>query len=94
MTERRVGMLAPMEPELAPLVRALGLTRDGDYARGRAGDVEVVALDEDPAVRIPTRMVDCEPDALTFEMPVRVVFRPLVFTDVEGTVPAPLFVPA
>lgn len=44
MSERRVGMLAPMEPELAPLVRELGLTRDGDFARGRAGAVEVVAL--------------------------------------------------
>jgi hypothetical protein len=54
----------------------------------------LVALDEDPGVRIPTRMVDCDPDALEFEMPVRVVFRPLTFTDVEGSVPAPLFVPA
>ena len=54
----------------------------------------LVALDEDPAVRIPTRMVDCEPEALDFEMPVRVVFRPLSFTEVDGTVVAPLFVPA
>lgn len=54
----------------------------------------LVALDEDPAVRIPTRMVDCEPDDLAFEMPVRVVFRPLTFTDVDGSVQAPLFVPA
>lgn len=47
---RRVGMLAPMEPELAPLVRMLGMTRDGDLCRGvlpaAAGgrDVEVLAL--------------------------------------------------
>ena len=54
----------------------------------------LVALDEDPAVRIPTRMVDCEPDALTFEMPVHVVFRPLRFAGVDGEVTAPLFAPA
>jgi adenosylhomocysteine nucleosidase len=44
MTIRRVGMLAPMEPELQPLVRRLGLERDGDVHRGQHGDVEVVAL--------------------------------------------------
>ena len=54
----------------------------------------LVAVDEDPEVRIPTRMVDCEPGALDFEMPVRVVFRPLTFTGVEGSVLAPLFAPA
>jgi adenosylhomocysteine nucleosidase len=37
-------MLAPMEPELQPLVRRLGLEPDGDVHRGRHGDVEVVAL--------------------------------------------------
>jgi adenosylhomocysteine nucleosidase len=40
----RVGLLAPMEHELAPLVRLLGLEPDGAFHRGRAGDVEVVAL--------------------------------------------------
>ena len=54
----------------------------------------LVALDEDPSVRIPTRMVDCDPESLDYEMPVTVVFRPLTFTDVEGSVEAPLFVPA
>jgi hypothetical protein len=54
----------------------------------------LVALDEDPSVRIPTRMVDCDPESLDYEMPVTVVFRPLTFTDVEGSVDAPLFVPA
>jgi uncharacterized OB-fold protein len=54
----------------------------------------LVALEEDPAVRIATRMVDCEPDALDFELPVQVTFRPIEFTGVEGSVPAPLFVPA
>lgn len=37
-------MLAPMEPELQPLVRQIGLTRDGDFHRGRIGDTEVLAL--------------------------------------------------
>jgi nucleoside phosphorylase len=41
---RRVGILAPMEPELQPLVRQIGLERDGDVYRGRVGDVEVVAM--------------------------------------------------
>lgn len=51
----------------------------------------LVALEEDPAVRIPTRMVDCHPDELAFELPVRCVFRPLTFTGVDGAVAAPLF---
>ncbi len=54
----------------------------------------LVALDDDPAVRVPTRMVDCDPDALEFEMPVRVTFRPISFTGVDGEVLAPLFEPA
>lgn len=54
----------------------------------------LVALDEDPSVRVPTRMVHCDPAELTFDMPVRVVFEPISFTDVEGEVMAPMFVPA
>jgi uncharacterized protein len=54
----------------------------------------LVALDEDPSVRIPTRMVDCDPADLDFEMPVQVVFRPLQFAGVDGEVTAPLFAPA
>jgi len=54
----------------------------------------LVAIDEDPAVRLVTRMVDCDPHALRVDMPVRVVFRPLRFADVSGEVVAPLFVPA
>ena len=46
----------------------------------------LVALDEDPAVRVPTRMVDCEPGDLDFEMPVQVTFRPISFTGVDGEV--------
>ena len=51
----------------------------------------LVALEEDPAVRIVTRIVDCEPEALAFDARVEVVFRPLGFTDVEGSVVAPFF---
>jgi adenosylhomocysteine nucleosidase len=39
----RVALLAPMKPELKPLVRKLLLQRDGELHVGRAGDVEVVA---------------------------------------------------
>jgi uncharacterized OB-fold protein len=54
----------------------------------------LVALDEDPGVRVPTRVVDCDPSALAFDMPVVVTFRRITFAGVEGTVMAPLFVPA
>ena len=54
----------------------------------------LVAIDEDPAVRIVTRMVDCAPETLRIDMPVRAVFRPLRFAGVSGEVMAPLFVPA
>jgi hypothetical protein len=54
----------------------------------------LVAIDEDSAVRLPTYLVDCAPEALRMEMPVRVVFRPLRFAGVAGEVAAPLFVPA
>jgi uncharacterized OB-fold protein len=51
----------------------------------------LVALEEDPAVRVVTRIVDCEPLELAFDLPLEVVFRPLEFTDVEGSVMAPMF---
>ncbi|MFA5885654.1 MAG: OB-fold domain-containing protein [Acidimicrobiia bacterium] len=54
----------------------------------------LVALEEDPSVRVPTRMVDCDPGSLTFDMPVTVTFREISFTGVDGSVTAPLFVPA
>ena len=54
----------------------------------------LVALEEDPAVRVVTRIVESEPDALRFDLPVEVVFRPLEFTGVEGSVMAPMFRPA
>ena len=53
----------------------------------------LVALAEDPAVRLVTYVVDCRPDALRCDMPVHVVFRPLRYPGVERTVIAPLFVP-
>jgi adenosylhomocysteine nucleosidase len=40
----RVGMLAPMQPELQPIVRRLGMEGDGTLYRGFAGGVEVVAM--------------------------------------------------
>jgi uncharacterized OB-fold protein len=54
----------------------------------------LVALEEDPAVRVPTRMVDCAPSDLRFDMPVVVTFREISFAGVDGSVIAPLFVPA
>jgi uncharacterized OB-fold protein len=53
----------------------------------------LVAIDEDPAVRIVTRLVDCDPARLQVNMPVRVVFRPFRFVGVTGEVMAPMFVP-
>jgi len=41
---RRVGMLAPMQPELQPIVRRLDMEGDGSLYRGRAGAIEVIAL--------------------------------------------------
>jgi adenosylhomocysteine nucleosidase len=41
----RVGMLAPMQPELQPIVRRLGMEGDGSLYRGLTSDgVEVVAM--------------------------------------------------
>ena len=53
----------------------------------------LVALDEDPAVRIVSNIVDCDPRALTIDMPLRVVFRDLELPGSEGRTPAPMFVP-
>jgi uncharacterized OB-fold protein len=54
----------------------------------------LVAIDEDPAVRLVTRVVDCDPTALRPDLPVRVVFRPLRFPGIARTVTAPMFTPA
>ncbi len=54
----------------------------------------LVAIAEDPAVRLVTRLVDCEPSQLRADMPLRVTFRPLEFTGVSRRVVAPFFAPA
>ena len=54
----------------------------------------LVALEEDPAVRIVTLLVDCEPESLRIDMPLRAVFRPLAFPPNPREVIAPLFTPA
>jgi uncharacterized OB-fold protein len=52
----------------------------------------LVALAEDPAVRIVTYMVDAEPESLTADEPVHVTFRPLTFSTVPGkSVIVPMF---
>ena len=51
----------------------------------------LVALAEDPAVRVVTAICDLRPDALHCDMPLHVVFRPLRFAGVAREVMAPLF---
>jgi uncharacterized OB-fold protein len=53
----------------------------------------LVCLREDPAVRLVTLLVDCEPEALRADMPVHVVFRELGFPGVETKILAPMFTP-
>ncbi len=53
----------------------------------------LVALAEDPGVRLATLFVDCSADELECDAPAEVVFRPLEFAGVEGTVMAPLWRP-
>ena len=54
----------------------------------------LVTLEEAPSVRLVTNLVDCEAEKLTVDMPVHVVFRPLVFPDTERQVVAPMFTPS
>ena len=52
----------------------------------------LVALAEDPAVRLPTYVVDADAATLRADEPVRVTFRPLAFTTVPGrSVVVPMF---
>ena len=52
----------------------------------------LVALEEDPAVRVVTYLVEAEPETLTADEPVRVTFRPLAFSTVPGkSVVVPMF---
>jgi uncharacterized OB-fold protein len=54
----------------------------------------LVALAEDPNVRIPTYIVDSEPDTLQPDAAVGVVFRDLAFSTVPGKfVTVPMFTP-
>jgi uncharacterized OB-fold protein len=54
----------------------------------------LVALEEDPGVRLATRIVDCPPERLAADVPVEVVFRPLAFPGIERRVAAPFFRPS
>jgi len=52
----------------------------------------LVALDEDPAVRLCTYIVDADAESLTPDTPVHVQFRPLEFSTVPGrAVVVPMF---
>jgi uncharacterized OB-fold protein len=53
----------------------------------------LAALDEDPSIRVATRVL-ADPQVLAADMPLRVVFRPLRFATVEDEVMAPMFEPA
>lgn len=54
----------------------------------------LVALEDDPRVRIVSYVVDCDPAALTVDQPVVASFRPLRFATVpDREVVVPMFVP-
>jgi hypothetical protein len=54
----------------------------------------LVALSDDPAVRLCSYVVDVEPEGLRAEMPLHVAFRPLSFPTVPArTVTVPMFRP-
>jgi uncharacterized OB-fold protein len=53
----------------------------------------LVALREDPRVRLVTTLVDCAPDELQVDMPVELVFRRLEFPGAETSPLAPMFRP-
>jgi uncharacterized OB-fold protein len=54
----------------------------------------LIALAEDPSVRVPTYIVDAPTESLQPDMPVHVTFRPLSFTTVpDKSVVVPMFVP-
>ncbi len=54
----------------------------------------LVALEEDPAVRVVTTLVDWTPGELRVDLPVEVVFRPLRFAGSESSAVVPFFKPA
>jgi uncharacterized OB-fold protein len=52
----------------------------------------LVALEEDPAVRVVTYLVDADPESLLADEPVQATFRPLSFSTVPGkSVIVPMF---
>ncbi len=53
----------------------------------------LVALEEAPGVRVPTRIVECAAEDLAIDQPLEVCFRPLRFAGVDGEVVAPFFRP-
>lgn len=53
----------------------------------------LVALQEDPAVRLVSYIVDCAPQALRCDLPLRVVFRPLQYPGIDRQQMAPMFAP-
>jgi len=54
----------------------------------------LVALEEDPTVRLVTIFAECEPEALRVGLPVEVIFRTHAFPGIEGEVVAPFFRPS
>jgi uncharacterized OB-fold protein len=69
----------PLLRHFAPLV---------PYAAG------IVTLAEDPALRIVTRFVDCDPAGLRIDLPVRAVFLPLGHPGADWDLVVPFFTPA
>ena len=53
----------------------------------------LVALDEDPAVRLVSYVVDAAPESLRVDMPLRAVFRPLPLPESPAGLLVPLFAP-
>jgi uncharacterized OB-fold protein len=54
----------------------------------------LVALEEDPRVRVVSYLVDCAPERLRVELPMRAVFRPLPLPGAPAELIVPLFAPA
>jgi len=53
----------------------------------------LVALREDPRVRLVTTLVDCAPEELRADMPMQLVFRRLEFSGADESPLAPMFRP-
>ncbi len=65
-----------------------------EYAEKAPYVTGLVALAEDPAVRLVTLLVDCEPGDLRIDQPMRAVFRELAFSHASRAVTVPMFAPA